>query len=144
MAEYICFEKVQTENDIMEVHVSAKNPVITASAKIYVDTEILTELQEQIFAFLREQDLAVYWENDVPGIGGPPCVTLQFLPQDPAGRVLSEIYMELNDGGSFMDHNCRFYVSSDRVQLEAFAQGIPGFCSGSNGCRLILGQPQSL
>ena len=61
MAEYICFQKIRTENGIMEVHVSAQNPVIQASAKIYVDSEILCELQEQIDAFLREQDLAAYW-----------------------------------------------------------------------------------
>ena len=143
MGEYICFEKVRTENGIMEVHVSARNPVIQASAKIYVDSKILNELQEQIFAFLKEQDLAAYWENDVPGIGGPPCVTLKLLPQDHDGHVLAEIYMELNDGGSFMEHNCRFYVSAHRLQLEAFAQGIPQFCCDDSGCRLILGQMQT-
>lgn len=138
MADFICFQKVRTESDVMEVNVSAGNSVITASAKIYVDRQILCELQEQIFSFLREQDLAVYWENDIPGIGGPPCVTLKLLPQDQKGHVLAEIYMELNDGGSFMEHNCRFYVSADRALLEAFAEGIPGFCSGDPGCSLPL------
>ena len=143
MAEYICFKKVRTENEIMEVHVSAQNPVISASAKIYVNAAILEELQEQIYAFLREQDLAAYWENDVPGIGGPPCVTLKLLPQDRSGHVLAEIYMELNDGGSFMEHNCRFYVSADRLQLKTFAQGIPQFCRDGNDCCLVLGQMQN-
>ena len=140
MADYICFQKIRTEKDVMEVHVSAGNPVIAACAKIYVDDKILSDLQEQIFFFLREQDLAAYWENDVPGIGGPPCVTLKFLPQDNKELVLAEIYMELNDGGSFMEHNCRFYVSVNRAQLEAFALGIPEFCSGSSGCSLSLGK----
>ena len=140
MADYICFQKIRTEDNVMEVHVSAGNPMITACARIYVDDKILYELQEQIFLFLREQDLAAYWENDVPGIGGPPCVTLKLLPQDNNRPVLAEIYMELNDGGSFMEHNCRFYVSLDRLQLEAFALGIPEFCSGSSGCTLTAGE----
>ena len=138
MADYIHFLKVRTEKEVMELHITASNSVITASAKIYVDRSMLEDLQEQIHAFLSEPDLAAYWENDVPGIGGPPCVTLNLLPQDNSGHVLAEIYMELNDGGSFMEHNCRFYVLTDRLQLEQFSRGIPEFCSGTSGSRLVL------
>ena len=136
MAEYICFEKIRTEKDFMELKITAGNAVITASAKIYVTDQMLKDLQEQTESFLAESDLVGYWENDVPGIGGPPCVTLKFLPQDQ--RVLMEIYMELNDGGSFMEHNCRFFVASDRKRLRQFADGIPGFSAGADGGRLIL------
>ena len=133
MAEYICFEKVRTENEIMEVHVSAQNSVIQACAKIYVDCEILKELQEQIFAFLREQDLAAYWENDVPGIGGPPCVTLRFLPRQGSSQVLLETYMELNDGGDFGSHNCRFYIHTDRSHMEKFLHDLGDFMTPTDG-----------
>ena len=138
MSQYISFQKIRTDSHCMELTVTAKNPVITASSKIYVTEDMLMDLQEQISAFLSEPDLESYWENDVPGIGGPPCVTLRMLPQKNEAEALMEIYMELNDGGSFMEHHCRFYVDTDRKNLKLFADGIPGFCLGSDGCRLLL------
>ena len=138
MSQFIRFLKVRTEPSCMELNVTARNPVITASSKIYVTEAMLKDLQDQILSFLSEPDLEGYWENDVPGIGGPPCVTLRMLPQSDGSSVLLEIYMELNDGGSFMEHHCRFYVDTDRVRLKQFSNGIDAFCSGSTGCELTL------
>ena len=140
MSQFIRFQKVHREPDATELNVTAQSPVITASAKIYVTDVMLEDLQEQISAFLGEKDLEGYWENDVPGIGGPPCVTLRMLPQKNDDSVLMEIFMELNDGGSFMEHNCRFYVATNRSSLQQFSDGIPAFCSGPAGCELTLNQ----
>ena len=139
MADYICFQKNRIEPECMELKVTAQNSVISASAKIYITAAMLEELQEQIHSFLQEPDLEGYWENDVPGIGGPPCVTLRLLPEEDPRLVLIEIYMELNDGGSFMEHNCRFYVAATREQLSRFSQGIQEFCASEVGAQLTLG-----
>ena len=136
MADFIRFQKIASDAESMELNVSAQNPVISASSKIYVTVSMLQELQEQILAFLAENDLEAYWENDVPGCGGPPCVTMTILPH--GLNVLVEIYMELNDGGSFMDHHCLFYVCTDRPALKYFSQKLSEFVTAPPGAELML------
>lgn len=138
MTDWIQFENTRMEDGCMELLVSAACPSITANAKIYVGASLLQELQEQVQAFLEEPDLEGYWENDVPGIGGPPCITLKLLPQDSAGKVLIEIYLELNDGGPFVSHNCRFYVRTDREALTRFCDGLADFSHSQPGAKLTL------
>ena len=138
MAQFISLKKICTEENSMERSVTAANPVITACAKIYINAQMVEELQEQITGFLAESDLEGYWENDVPGIGGPPCVTMRFLPEEAPENALIEIYMELNDGGSFMEHNCRFFVPTTRMQLKAFAEELPRLNSGNPGTEVTL------
>ena len=138
MSDYIKLQKIRTEPDFTELKVVAQNPVISATAKIYVTAVMLEELQEQIQAFLSEKDLEGYWENDVPGIGGPPCVTMKFLPQPQEAGALIEIYMELNDGGSFMDHHCRFYVGTSRQALKQFAEELTDFLQDESRSQMVL------
>ena len=136
--DFIRFQIEKAEPQFTAVNITAANPVISVSSRVYVTSLMLEELKEQIEAFLAEPDLECYWENDVPGIGGPPCVTMKFLPHN--RQVLIEIYMELNDGGSFMEHNCRFYVATGRVQLAEFAEQLPDFLTGAPGRSLTLNQ----
>ena len=138
MSDYIRLQKNHTDDNFTELQVSAGNSVISASAKIYVTASMLEELQEQIQVFLEEQDLEAYWENDVPGIGGPPCVTIKLLPVGKSDAALAEIYMELNDGGSFMDHHCRFYVETSRNALRIFAESLSHFSSDPVGSQIQL------
>ena len=138
MTDCISFKKIRTESSCTELCVTASNSVICACAKIYVTAQMLEELKEQITAFLNESDLEGYWENDVPGIGGPPCVTLRLLPEKASDHVLIEIYMELNDGGSFMEHHCRFYVPSTRTRLAEFARNLPAFAADQDGAQITL------
>lgn len=138
MSDYIRLQKNHTDEEFTELQVSAGNSVISATAKIYVTSSMLEDLQDQILVFLQEQDLEAYWENDVPGIGGPPCVTIKLLPAVKSDTVLAEIYMELNDGGSFMDHHCRFYVCTSRPALQAFAEALSHFSSEPAGSQIEL------
>ena len=138
MADFMSLTKVRREADFTELTVEAGNSVISASATIYVTKAILEDLQEQIGLFLQETDLEGYWENDVPGIGGPPCVTIKMLPQKENQQVLLEIYMELNDGGSFMEHNCRFFVRTDRADLRQFQSCLSDLIAAPDGTMLKL------
>ena len=138
MADYLEFQKTGTDEQFMLLTVTGSAQYIRATSRIYVTDQMLSELHQEMEAFLSEQDLEGYWENDVPGIGGPPCVTLRFLPQDAMGHVLVEIYMELNDGGDFLTHNCRFYIHTDRTKLQAFASALENFRNPQDGASILL------
>ena len=138
MEDNLIFCSRGPDEGFTELLITGTSPCITAHSKIYVTAPILLELSQEIETFLREPDLEGYWENDVPGIGGPPCVTLRFLPQDAMGHVLVEIYMELNDGGDFLTHNCRFYIHTDRTKLQAFASALENFRNPQDGASILL------
>lgn len=133
MTDYLEFKKTGTDSQFMLLQVTGGNACIQAVSRIYVTSQMMADLHQELSGFLQEQDLEGYWENDVPGIGGPPCVTLRFLPQDTCGHVLLEIYMELNDGGDFGSHNCRFYIHTDRALLKGFMEGLEEFMTPTDG-----------
>ena len=133
MKDYLEFKKTGTDTQFMLLQVTGASACIQATSRIYVTSQMLSDLHQEVKAFLCEQDLEGYWENDVPGIGGPPCVTLRFLPRQGSSQVLLETYMELNDGGDFGSHNCRFYIHTDRSHMEKFLHDLGDFMTPTDG-----------
>ena len=124
MSDFLRFEKTEPDLEGMWLQVTASSPIITASSRIYVTGSVLEDLRQEIRDFLDQEDLEGYWENDVPGMGGPTCMTLRLIPRDRESHVLAEVYLELDDGRDYASHNCCFYVRTDRSSLARFAEDL--------------------
>ena len=65
------------------------------------------------------------WANKERGDNSSACLSLRFLRKDRLGHVLAEVYMELDDGGEFNDHNCCFYINTEYGLLQRFRDQLP-------------------
>ena len=138
MRDYIARQKLWYDNDLALLAIVCSSAVITASAKIYVTDALIDDLVQQIEQFLNGQVTESYWANEEKGDYSTACVSLRFLPKDKLGHILIEVYMELDDGGSYSSHNCCFYLNTETGLLEKFCEKIPTLKQELLGIEVIL------
>ena len=86
---------------------------------------LIDELFRQITRFLSGEVEECRWANKERGDNSTACLSLRFLRKDRLGHVLAEVYMELDDGGEFNDHNCCFYINTEYGLLQRFRDQLP-------------------
>ncbi|MDO4353859.1 MAG: hypothetical protein Q4C93_02720 [Clostridia bacterium] len=138
MQDYIAMQKLWYDVHLAQIEVVGSSEFITASAKIYVCDDLIDGLIRQIERFVNGEVSEAYWANEQKGDGSTTCVALRFMHKDRLGHVLIEVFMELDDGGSYATHNCCFYVNTEIGQLERFCGKIPILKQDTVGVRIVL------
>ena len=49
---------------------------------------------------------------------------MKMMHKDKRGHIQIEVYMELQDGGSFAEHHCCFYVNTEIGMLMEFGKNL--------------------
>ena len=138
MKDYMAIQKLWYDDDLTQLEIVCSSTVITASAKIYVTDALIDDLIQQIEQFLNGRVAESYWANEERGDNSTTCVSLRFLPKDKLGHVLIEVYMELDDGGSYSSHNCCFYLNTEIGLLAKFCEKIPMLKHELMGIEIVL------
>lgn len=113
MDDYLSIQKIWQDTDFAEFEITGSSPVITAKTAVYMTDSLIDELFRQITRFLSGEVEECRWANKERGDNSTACLSLRFLRKDRLGHVLAEVYMELDDGGEFNDHNCCFYINTE-------------------------------
>lgn len=140
MSDYIDIQKIWFDNEVIQLLVVCSSEIITSSAKIYVCDGLIDDLIYQIEKFTNGWDSESYWENDEQGDDSTTCVSFRFIHKDKLGHVLIEVYMELDDGGSYFNHNCCFYVNTEIGLLEKFCEQLPQIKQKTTDLRITLNE----
>lgn len=138
MKDYLKIQKLWYDDCLYEVKIVCSSPIITASAKVYVCDSIIDALVQQIQLFLSGKITEGYWTNGERGNDSTTCASLRFLHKDRLGHILIEVYMELDDGGSYNTHNCCFYLNTETGLLEKFCKNLPKLKQKLRGVEVVL------
>lgn len=114
--------------------------IIIASTKIYVTYSLIDDLVHPIKQFISGQVIETYWSNEEKGDFSTTCISFRFLPKDKLGHIFIEVYMELDDGGDYSNHNCVFYLNTEIGLLERFFERLPKLKQKSSGIKLTLNE----
>lgn len=133
-------QKIWYDNEMAQLTIVCSSSIITATAQIYVTDDLIDELIYKIREFLNGQVVESNWANEEKGDQSTACVSLRFLHKDKLGHILVEIYMELDDGGSYSSHNCCFYLHTELGFLERFCESLPQLKQKSLGVKVTLNE----
>lgn len=122
MKDNIIFKKMWEDDTLMQLNVVCSSPVAMASTMIYVNNFLIDELICQINQFLDGTVEASSWANEHRGDGSTACVSFRFCKKDTLGHINIEVYAELDDGGTYTDHNCCFFVETEYGLLMDFCK----------------------
>ena len=110
MKDYLKIQKLWYDDCLDEVKIVCSSPIITEG----------------------------YWTNGERGNDSTTCASLRFLHKDRLGHILIEVYMELDDGGSYNTHNCCFYLNTETGLLEKFCKNLPKLKQKLRGVEVVL------
>ena len=143
MSDYIKIQKIWYDNELIQINVVCSSKVITATTDIYVADDLIDDLIYQIKRFLNGEVAESYWANEEKGDYSTACVSFRFLHKDKLGHILIEVYMELDDGGKYSDHNCCFYLNTEIGLLESFCERLSRLKQKASNVSLILNDDAS-
>ena len=130
MKDNIIFSKIWEDDDIIELKVVCSSSVATITSRIYVSEPLIDELICQIKQFLEGNIEEGFWANEDKGNDSTACVSLRFFSKDKLGHIIIEVFAELDDGGSYTEHNCCFFVGTEYGLLMNFCENL--VCVKSN------------
>jgi len=114
--------------DLFTIQMVACSNVIWAQASSYSQNIMIDELLSKLEGFINGKVDEVLWENGKKGGVAnfwSSYLSLKFFHKNKLGHVRAEVYMELDDGGEFSEHNCCFYVETELGLLEKFYKKLP-------------------
>ena len=138
MNDYIKITKIWQDSELTQLKVKCSSLVASATTKIYVSDSLLDDLVYQIKQFLDGRVKESLWANEERGNNSTACVSLRFLHKDQLGHVLIEVFIELDDGGEYDNHNCCFYVRSEIGLLTNFCNGLTQLKQSPTGYEVLL------
>lgn len=138
MTDYIKLKKVWQDGELAQLRVICSSSVATASAKIYVSDCLIDDLVCQIRQFLDGCVKESLWANEEKGNDSTACVSFRFLKKDELGHILVEVFVELDDGGEYAEHNCCFYINTETGLLTNFYNRLAQFKTKPVGYELLL------
>ena len=122
MEDNIIFRKVWEDDCLIEIRVTCTSSVASVISSIYVSDYSIDELICKIkhFLYSKDRDEGNLWESGGRGDGTVACVSLRFLKKDALGHITVEVFAEIDDGGSYSEHNCCFFVNTEYSLLLNF------------------------
>ena len=108
-----------------QLEITACSEIITAKSCIYSTNDMIDELEKKLQLFISNNEPEVFWQLGEKGDATTPSVSLKFFRASSSGRICVEVYMELDDGGKYSEHNCCFYVKTELGLLEKFYNRLP-------------------
>ena len=126
MQDYIMLEKEWEDSDCFGIQMTAHcSDIITAKTRATISDEMVDDLSQKLHEFICGNTREILWETDARGDETVACLSLKFMHKDKVGHILVEVYMELEDGGKYSEHNCCFYVETALGLLEKFCERLP-------------------
>ena len=138
MKDNIIFSKIWEDEDIIALKVVCFSSVVTITSQIYVSVSLIDELVCQIKQFLDGNIEEGLWANEEKGNDTAACVSLRFFNKDKLGHIIIEVFAELDDGGSFTEHNCCFFVGTEYGLLMDFSKRLLRLKDHPAGCEIWL------
>jgi len=145
MKDNIEIERVWQETDFFMVKITCSSEVIKAITQTYITDEGIDELANLIGRFIydyvednNESPENYLWETGEKGDQSTAYVSMRFVRKDSLGHIQIEVYLELDDGGSFSKHNCCFYVETELGLLESFGKRLGRLKEQQIGTRVAL------
>lgn len=120
----LSIERVWEDVDFFEIEVIAQSEIIRASVRSYTTVASINDLASHLATFPDKVDDRYIWENGDKGDNSTPFVSLEFLCEDKLGHIVIEVYMELDDGASYIKHNCCFFVKTEAGLLNSFGKSL--------------------
>lgn len=138
MIDDINIQKIWWDDELAQLRVVCSSRIITAIANIYVTDDLIDDLICQIKRFVNGELAESYWANEEKGDRSTSCVSFRFLHKDKLGHALIEVYMELDDGGSYYSHNCCFYINTEMGLLAEFCEKLPHLKQKTSEIKVFL------
>lgn len=120
MEDNIVFSKIWQDDCLMELQVTCTSSVASVISSIYVSDYSIDELIREIKRFLYSKDETSSWASGDKGDGTIACISLRFLKKDTLGHIAVEVFAEIDDGGSYAEHNSCFFVNTEYGLLLNF------------------------
>lgn len=136
MIETILFEKIWEDDDFFELRVMAKSKIISAECTVYITISSLHKLAQALSKYNMEE--RVFWENGTKGDSTTPYISIEVSKKDKCGHLLIEVYMELDDGGTFDKHNCCFFINTDIGALNELGFSLYSLEQGEIGTKVQM------
>lgn len=138
MQDNIVFRKIWEDDAVMELKATCTSSVVSVTSAIYVSEDMLDELASKIKKFLSGDGDEELWENQERGDRCTACLSLRFLQKDKHGHITIEVFVELDDGGTYTEHNCCFFTHTEVGLLESFAEALIALKNGAAGFEIRL------
>jgi hypothetical protein len=138
--DILSIERVWEDADFFEIEVMAQSDIIRASVRSYTTIASINELALRLTTFPQNHDDRYLWENGVKGDEYTPFVSLDFWCKDKHGRIIVEVYMELDDGASYNKHNCCFFIKTEIGLLNNFGKSLILLNKQGIGKKITLNQ----
>ncbi|MCL2400856.1 MAG: hypothetical protein FWC91_14075 [Defluviitaleaceae bacterium] len=122
--DILTIERVWEDTDFFEIEVIAQADIIRASIRSYTTDESINALASRLAEFPKYPNDRYIWINGEKGEGATPFVSLEFWCEDKSGHIITEIYMEIDDGASFDKHNCCFFIRTEIGLLNSFGKSL--------------------
>ena len=120
MKDNITVEKIWQDNELIELSVVCSSKVVIVSTKIYVSSFLINKLILKIDQFLQTKCEECVWECGERGDHSTASLSFKFLRRDSLGHILIEVFVEVDDGGSYADHHCCFFIETELGLLTMF------------------------
>jgi len=124
MITILSIERIWEDDYFYEIKVHAKSEFVSASTECYTNNDLINNLANNLSSFPKNFEDRFFWENGEKGDDSTTYFSLEFWCEDKLGHILIEIYMEINDGGSFDKHNCCFYLKTEIGLLNNFGKSL--------------------
>jgi len=134
----LTFERVWEDIDFFEIEVTAQTNIIRASVRSYTTKTLISELASKLKIFVQNSNYRFIWENGEKGDGSTPFISLEFWYEDKLGHAVIEVFMEIDDGGSYSKHNCCFYIKTEIGLLSSFGKSLLTLSEGKVGEKIAL------
>ena len=138
MTDYILIEKIWQDVFCNEVKITCASSHVVATNDIYISDDAIDTLFNGLNDFINSKTKEFFWESGEKGDGSTACITFKFMHEDKLGHILIEVYMELDDGGSYSSHNCCFYLNTEMGLLEKFYKKLPTLKQELLGIEVVL------
>lgn len=138
MNDFIEMQKQYQDYDLIMLRVKCSSEVLTVTSKIYVSFSLIDDLIYQIDQFLNNKSNETFWEIVEKGNHSIARISLQFMHEDELGHVLIEVYLEIDDCGTYSSQHCYFYIHTEIGLLDRFMKQLPKLKYGSPETIVVL------
>lgn len=134
----LSIKKVWKDYNFFEIEVYALSELISAKARSYTTKEAIENLSSHLIVFPETPDDRYIWESGTKGDDYTPYISLEFWCDDSCGHLIIEVYMEIDDGGSYNRHNCCFFVKTEVGLLNTFGHKLSELATADVGFSVTL------
>lgn len=137
--DYLSFEKIWQDNELLELKISAGSEFVSAYQNCYIQDSALGAIAEEIAGYFCNYTEPCYLEFGKKEGANTPAFSMCILPADVSGHIKIEVDMEIDDNDT-RAHRCCFYVNSELGMVEKFGHSLKRLISGEIGEKVSLGE----